>query len=363
MIPVPNDLGEDPRGIDLWRRRNLLVPDLVLRSLEIGLPEGLADRFADSGTPWDVAGVGSSEAHARFLVYGLQGAGIPARFVPLSAYWTGRLPLRRAATGVGQVVFSQGFSSNAQIALYSKFQYKERILATAATVDNLVDSGKNERADRLHGFQSEGGHLWPLSPSEEYTILIRVLGPAVAFMEVLKLLDALHPDAAILPGADTLADAMDEAHARGVEAAERWNDTGNHSPDLAAVGFPADLLINISCKWVEGLFFDAPGLHDALGLAHGPFQQRTKSPRPLLVLSGPDRTDSEAVAALERLWESLNAPVHEIRSPLPFPASLLYYECFFNAMLCELAAGLDVHQVDWPGKGRDGPTYGLNRPI
>ena len=358
MMDVPNDLGGDPAGLELWSQRNQLVPSFVQRAFEEEIHESLVSTILGSVTRWDITGVGSSEAHGRLLAYGLNSIGKSARFVPLSAYWSGfSLGNLRPA---GQIVFSQGLSNNAQIALNPEFEYKHRILVTAATQENLKEAGKDDRALRLEILEAQGGRILGLFPAEEYTILIRVLGPAVGFAKVIKLLGACAPDQFAPPSSEHVADAMEEGYALGEEAADRWDLDLSATPHLASIGFPADLLFNLACKWVEGIFYDAPNQYDVMALSHGPFQQSTRAPRPLYLLTGPDESDRQAVEKVQQLWEAVKAPLREVQSPLPFPASLLYYEAFFNALMVRFANRLDVNQVEWPGKGLDGPLYGLD---
>ena len=87
------------------------LPERVLAAAEAPflLPRGLRD-----ARRVHVTGVGSSAGHARFLVERLQHAGTAAAFTPLSRFAAGSpgTPDEDAL-----VVFSQGLSPNARLAL------------------------------------------------------------------------------------------------------------------------------------------------------------------------------------------------------------------------------------------------------
>jgi creatinine amidohydrolase len=135
-----------PPGQELLRQRLAAIPG-GLESLGRDWP----GRSPKAGTPSRVVvtGLGSSEAHARYLVRLLnRRTRIPAEFLPTGAFvdcgfggWADRT----------LVVFSQGLSANARIALARRDAFRGLVLFTAATPEGLVAAGKAERAEFLRG--------------------------------------------------------------------------------------------------------------------------------------------------------------------------------------------------------------------
>ena len=122
-------------------------------------------------------GVGSSEAHARYLAGLLRRfAGVPAWFEPLSAFLDPCFPARHGRDHT-LVVFSQGLGPNAQIALERRGEFGSVVLATSATEEGQRNSGRDGRAEWIARLRGEGARVEWFPVEDEYTILVRVIGP------------------------------------------------------------------------------------------------------------------------------------------------------------------------------------------
>jgi len=113
---------DDAYGHQLLRRRNSMIAQLlnepnhgvrILKPAET--PAAAARQASPGGTSYVVTGIGSSEAHARFLVEQLKtveggrgggggGGGIQVKFVPIAT------PVSELDPKDKVIVFSQGFS-------------------------------------------------------------------------------------------------------------------------------------------------------------------------------------------------------------------------------------------------------------
>lgn len=304
-------------------------------------------------------GLGSSESHARYLVWLLNRfTDIPAEFVPTGALMG---PIRREDRTL--VVFSQGLSTHGRIALANRGGFAGTVLFTSASVERLRQVGRTDRAECLESLLREGAQVVPFPLEDEYTLLIRVVGPALGFLAARLWVGALAGGS--LPGDPAAVGAAAAAAFRaGVDAgraawprmeAEAWTRgfVLLASPDLS------EHLQNLAYKFVEGLFRPAPTVHELLQFAHGPFQQLAASPRPVVVLHRAGSPESEPLRRIQELCRSASIPCLSTASGLVSRADLLVFEAeglFVEPLLQELRQER-IDQVDWPGRGLDGPLY------
>src|SRR5688572_3537291 len=127
--------GDWTAGLELLRSRNAAIPALLHTALTSPIDEReIARSIGPAGVV--TTGAGSSAAHARFLASVLGELGIPARFAPLTEFLEPPAP---AAAGKTLVVFSQGLSPNARLALQHTKRWHSVWLATA-TGTRVADS-------------------------------------------------------------------------------------------------------------------------------------------------------------------------------------------------------------------------------
>lgn len=351
MIPV----ADDRLGHRLLAKRLASIPGYWRGMLDSAAayrarPHGETEDFV-------VTGIGSSEAHARFLTGELnRGDRVRAEFVPLASFQPGAG--RSVVSGHRTlVVFSQGLSRNIRLALDQRSRFHRLILFTAATVSGLRTAGQMDRAGRLEELESAGVEVVRFPLENEYEILIRVVGPSCGFLAARLWMDSLAPTWGVDPGRELAAiEAVDstglttffESHARACFSGFRILAP----PSLAACGQ------NLVCKWVEGVFGAPPQLLDFLSFAHGPFQQLAAHPAPVVILR-PER-DSEWSGLADRairMCDELDLPV----AVVPLIASpgweVIEAEHRFNLALLPLLERLGIDQRDWPGRGGDAPLY------
>ncbi len=306
-------------SLGLLRERVIGVAAMVRRA-RFGptLPDALG---------WDVTGAGGSEGPARALMHALACRGRVARFVPLSSFAIAE-PAPRAT---GLVVFSQGMSPNARLALRAREGYAHTLLVSATEPEADVEVLRHE-------------------PAAERELLVRVAGPVMATLAAFHLGGMTVDTAAI-------ADAIERA-------AERAPDTTLSAPlALVTAGPRGPLAHGLRWKLLESLAVGDPPVWDVLQVAHGPFQQFYDGPLTLVSLE-------HDVAAERRLFDRLASMLVPDRHRLirlvakhPLPVSWFEHDAMLNQLVLRTLSHEPRDLVDWPGKGADHALYMLDEPV
>src|SRR6185436_3431045 len=129
---------------------------------------------------------------------------------------------------------------------------------------------------------------------------------------------------------------------------------------LVTSGAYGALAANLQYKMMEGALLPMPPVWDVLHLAHGPFQQRFAGRATFLALTRPDAPAEDEL--LDRLAGMLAPERHVlVRLPASLPGvlALFEHEAMLNDVMLRYLEARAVDQVEWPGRGRDAPLYGL----
>lgn len=381
---------------ELLSERCAALPALLQSLLQ---PEqGAADlvcradlRFAASAAPglrFVTTGVGTSEGPARLLAYLLSThAERAARFVPLSALVEAAAGLPSPAPSLAEaaggpktvlVVFSQGLSPNAQLALAQAERFAALLVYTSVPASD----------PRVQALRGRGGVvtiLPPVGPPGEDRLFLRVLGPAAAQLAAAQFADAVaaHDGCSTrLPIAQAVQAAVaapPKAKAAVAALAARLGAGGwlseaelaagglgalwRRQPDLALAfitsGGYGEHCLGLRWKFLEGAGLPEPNLWDVLQVAHGPFQQTFH--RPLLWCALARGNSPVEQALLARLQAML--PRQHLLLQLPAepsgPLALFAHDVACNELLLSVLRGRDWDLIDWPGRQCDGPLYSL----
>lgn len=349
---------DESAGHSLLAERTIAIPDHIAA---LGKEFPARDRRHPAPRRVVATGIGSSEAHARYLVWLLNRyTPVPAEFAPLGSF------VEASVKNFGDctlAVFSQGVSSNARIALERQAEFAHLVLFTSSTPAGLRASGKSGRADFLDRLMLGGAEIVPFPIEDEYTILIRVIGPALGFLAARLWAGGL-PGSRLSGQPEAVAAAASAAYGVGVEAGMKWS--GLFRGDEFRNGFvmPVSPVIseysqNLSCKFVEGVFRPAPAMMDLLQFAHGPFQQLAAAPRPVVVLHRANETERDLLRRIREMCASIPLKCVATENGLQSPDDLLVFETegLFWPSIYDAIVRLGVDQVRWPGKGQDGPLY------
>ena len=355
---TPRSVSEqvDPLGHALLARRLAQIPGVLGGMLARG-PAPLKPATLSS-THFIITGTGSSEAHARYLAMLLNlHTERAAAYLPLSGFTAQFKP---AFAGKTLVVFSQGVSPNAQLALRRRNDFSHTVLFTATTPATALAAGKGDRAALLQALLDEGGELVEFPLAEEYTTLIRFVGPMAGYLACLQFTAQLAscrfkvpPVASILrqldarPPADLL-NAMLTTPARF--------GTGFSLVTAAPI---SEFAQNLACKFMEGVFWPCPAISDFLQFAHGPFQQTTAHPHPIVILQGDAPVEAELVGRSLAMLHEVGLEAYVIHVDAPPLISIFGFQSALNQLVFTLMSRFGVDQINWPGKGRDDQLYGF----
>src|SRR6185436_21166887 len=170
----------------------------VLEARVRGLPDALrivagGDHLPTRASASDAivaTGIGSSAAHARFLAQVLSDRlAVPVRFVAPSALLE---PAPAPAAVQTLVVISQGLSPNARLLLERRRAWRHVVVMTAASEDTARRAGDAAKADFLAELRETGVEIrrFPAG-DDEYTTLVRVVGPMAGYWCALRFVEAL----------------------------------------------------------------------------------------------------------------------------------------------------------------------------
>ncbi|MBK9992147.1 MAG: creatininase [Verrucomicrobia bacterium] len=346
----------DPFGHALLAKRLAQIPGVLGGMLARG-PAPLKPATLAT-THFIITGTGSSEAHARYLTM-LLNMYTPraAAYLPLSGFTARQQP---AFAGKTLVVFSQGVSPNAQLALRRRSGFAHTVLFTATTPGTALAAGKKDRAELLQQLLDEGGELVEFPLAEEYTTLIRFVGPMAGYLACLQFTAQLASCRFKIPPATDILRQLD------ARPSAELLDAMLHTPARFAAGFSlvtaapiSEFAQNLACKFMEGVFWPCPPISDFLQFAHGPFQQNTAHPHPIVILQGDAPLEAELVSRSLSMLRSVGLDAWVIRIDAPPLISIFGFEAALNQLVFTLMKQFGIDQINWPGKGRDDQLYGF----
>lgn len=344
----------DAKGHGLLRARLAALAAHARDALARPLPQPPGGRFAVTGT-------GSSEAHARYLVHLLNThTPCPAEYVPISALLEAPAPWCRARV---LAVFSQGVSPNAQAALDHAAAFAGCVLFTATTPEGARAAGRPDRAALLEGLVAAGGAVVTFPVENEYTTLVRLVGPFCAYLAAWRFAAAVPGSALAPPAPQAVAAALDTQPPAYLAQALR------EAPERFAAGFHivahaplCTFAQNLAYKFMEGLYWSPPPVWDYLQFAHGPFQEASLRPKPCVLIHAPSGPGAHLADRAERMLAGAGVPAYRLpHDTAPGHLAVLALETQLNRLVLDLVERLGVDQVNWPSKGRDDPLYGFHR--
>jgi len=353
---LPPTHPPDPLGHALLNERLATLPAVLAAMITRGpvalLPATRASRR------FIITGTGSSEAHARYLTMLLNlHTDRAAVYLPLSGF---TMTESACFAGATLVVFSQGVSPNAQIALRRRGDFAHCVLFTATTTVCARAAGKLDRAALLQSILDAGGELIEFPLAEEYTTLIRVVGPMAGYLAALQFAAKLDGSRLRLPTVDAILPLLETIPPHDLLAAmKRLPSAFSAGFNLVTAAPISDYAQNLACKFMEGVYWPCPPISDFLQFAHGPFQEMNAHPKPVVILQGGSAVESEMVDRSVRMLREVGLDAFVIRvegSPL---LSIFGFEAALNALVFAVMRHLSVDQINWPGKGRDDLLYGF----
>ncbi|CAF0923528.1 unnamed protein product [Rotaria sordida] len=366
-MATPNT--NDPLGHGLIEQRLDQIPPLLLGMLEDKLP-AFSSSIIDAQS-FIVTGIGSSEAHARYLTLLINlYTDRQALFIGFTGFI--RLTTRFRSNQI-LILFSQGLSPNAQMIIkYGQEYFSHILLFTSMNDEQMRKKCPWIEKEKIETIQ------FPLN--DEYTTLIRVIGPICGFLAAILFVqrftnnhliekDSLQTilirnpssSSSLLPDYLILRQAMIEDD----------NQQFSRGPFHLILSSPLiDVCQNLLYKFVEGLYWSSPTVHDYLQFAHGPFQQlrslTNRSTAIVCIVDSSNPLDVELEHRLRQMIDACNKQqqlVHVYTLYLSSPSiiySIFELEMKFNRLIFEIMCKRQCQQIDWPGKGQDQPLYAFS---
>lgn len=360
-------------GRELLAARLAAIPAALQQTLDesearpdLGFARGLA--AAERERPVFTTGIGASEGPARVLADLLGRAGRRAGFRPLSQLVAeaGSPGTKSACGDALLVLFSQGLSPNAELALALAPRFRGLLVYTSVR----PDAGGDRAAAALARAARDGALIAVLPPACEDRLFLRVLGPATATLAALQLAEAWcggEPGWPLrrLPAAASAALAEGQARCAAFAAEHGLGALLAERPDLpiallSTAGY-GELCHSLRWQLLEGAGLREPAVWDALGFAHGPLQQVYRNNSLLLALRHPGEQVAELWPRLRRVLRPEQRYL-ELPASLPAPLALVEHQLQIGALVLEALRAVDWSLERWPGQGCDGALYELREP-
>jgi hypothetical protein len=201
----------------------------------------------------------------------------------------------------------------------------------------------------------DAGHVvWTLPPAREDGLLLRVLGPAVAQLAALRIVE--YVTGTQLLDLSSIPTAARRAQASGPDL------FGDARRPIAIVAAPAlaELAMPLRWKLLEGLRVPDPSVWDPLQVAHGPLQSIYDERMTLLCLRCRDDGADDLFARLRAVLSNERHTLVELRAASAAPAAIVELDAFLDAALVATLTRHPLALDDWPTKGRDGPLYDVD---
>lgn len=344
-------------GIELLKQRIDEIPKNIIKMLA----KPIKTKLPVSAEHFIVTGTGCSEAHAKFFV-SLINEYTPRRafFSPLSAFYN---PIKEQKNSI-LVVFSQGLSPNAIMAVNQGDRFAHTILFTSTTLEGTVKSGKNIRINTMKKLLENKQTIVHFPIENEYGIFLRVIGPMAGYLAAIQFIESVWPK--VIPACEQslLLTELEEAILRiPVSVPTSYTETLRHGSLILAISPISQYAQNLSHKILEGLFFQAPKIIDYFSFAHGPFQILMKHSRPIFIFCGNTPAEEKLYEKSRNLISHTPSLVWKVSTQLPQPWSILGFEAMMNAFLVKALEVHPVNQKEWPGKDLDGSMYDIHEPL
>ncbi len=296
-----------------------------------------------------VTGVGGSTGPARiFASLLVERLGRAARFVPLSVFFSDKPPASQTL-----VLFSQGLSPNAQLALAHHSSFESVVVFTSAS----MQTGGGQI---LKDVESRGGTIVTLPPTDEPGTLLRVVGPAVATLSACLVVETACSNGDPHRVLEGMAFALRSAEERALKAAEHVaSQVLDGQVAMVSVGVDPALLHGYQWKWLEGLRVAEPFGWDLLEVAHGPIQS-IQPPFPTVPVIVFAHLGQEALLErLRRVIAPAGHPIIVLQSALPAPFSFIDHDAQLNAILMRVLWDRPRDLRVQASSANDGPLYEL----
>lgn len=342
-----------PSCVALFRQRALAVPEHFEAVAQTRWPD---DAWLKGVKRVGVAGVGMAEGPARFLVsLWSQALGLPTRYLAATHFLEAE---QVALPDEALIIFSQGLSPNARQMMAHAGAFKRALLITS--------SGDDEACPYASAWRASGAATLKLPPFDaEDKLLIRILGPALAQLAMMRWTMQLQPALQPAWSARLAPQALAQSYARAFESGQALGEGFalerlGQPLTLLTLGQQLELSHGLRWKCLESLWCAVPAAVDLLGFAHGPLQGLYAKEAWFIALHRGTPKHQALIARLRRVMPAHHALVELRAEASDWPLACLDYEAQLNGFLAAVLARRGVPLLPWPGHGQDGALYELD---
>jgi hypothetical protein len=298
----------DSFGFDLHQRRIEAIPALLESYLQKEMP-----KINLQPGRVDCTGIGSSEAHARYLAGLLNRIkGFYAQFRPLDLDFT------RTKWSEQVAVFSQGLSSNTHAAVKHAINQKSGVVVTAASLDD--ETLNSTRRTQLEKCNKAGVSIVEIPLRSEYEVLMRTIGPWFGYLAAYRIANQIDPSHFPDIDADSLLNMFSSAQNKAVSLVNQGLQRDQLERGMVTL-LNTDVsrwtLENMRMKLYEGLFIAKPAEDSLISFGHGPVQVISRRPGTVIAFHTDEETEVANLKPVrEAVEKSVGAKMFEIASPL-----------------------------------------------
>lgn len=296
-----------------------------------------------------VTGVGSSEAHARYFVNLTETfhPQVRIRFSALTAF------SKEKSNDEIVILISQGISPNV-IGVIEYCNYKDLVILTSVTEKN----SNPQKQEMLKRILSNGCQVFNYPLEDEYSTLIRTVGPLAGFYLIYKML---------CPQKDGTIEAGKKLYSslsitdKKLPDGSFFKSLKQSTPIIILTSEPTLAYIkNLVNKLEEGAFFSSIRCADYLEFAHGIFQnmeyQRSIGVKAQFILIKNSHLDDNLIDLVNRMLEGQYA-TWQITTSLSTHLKILELEMIFNHFILHCIKTMKIDQIKWQGQEQQKHLY------
>lgn len=273
-----------------------------------------------------VSGVGSSESHAKYFVNIGNNNGYNCHYLSNMFFINNKLD-----TNSYLVIISQGMSPHGiKPLLNNTFPIDKIILLTAVTTNN----SSKEKRELLINSINKGMMVYNFPLEDEYTTLVRIIGPLCGFHLINKIFDI-----------NTNIDNIKIKY----PSHKFIKNIAKHKRVIIVVSYPLiEYCQNLKYKLIEGAFLEFVDIVGYLDIAHGTYQnsehQLKYDKKNCFILIN---IESNNLINICKKY-----PLYRINTD-----NILLLESIFNHIMYQLITLLDIDQISWSGKNTQSEIY------
>ena len=340
IINSPKNIA---KGHNLIEQRTVDAPNYLIMTPKVQIN-------LNQNRTYYVLGIGSSNAHAQYFCYLTQKYHRDKKVSQVELSQVFHLSKENSTL----VIISQGLSPAIQPVL-KLWNFKNIILYTSVTMDN----NKHEKVSLLKELKKNKSLVINFPIEDEYTTLIRIIGPLCGYMSIYK---SLIEQELSLEAEKKILITLKGSEIK-TPAVEYFESLESHPNLVMLVSYPLSLLSkNILNKFVEGGFFSSIKIVNYSEFAHGFFQnvayQFEQGKKTHFIFLKTSDFDKKMIHYSRKML-SENYPIWEIQTELSEDFLIFELEMIMNQFLLKWLERRDIDQVNWSGKNDQKYLYDL----